>query len=88
VPTVAEAFPGFEGDSWHGVFALKGTPQAVIDLLGGASRRIAESDEYKRYQSDLGLIPVGGSSADFVQVIGAESKRWAKVVKDNDITLE
>jgi len=88
VPTVAEAFPGFEGDSWHGVFALKGTPQAVIDLLGGASRRIAESDEYKRYLSDLGLIPVGGSSADFVQVIGAESKRWAKVVKDNDITLE
>jgi tripartite-type tricarboxylate transporter receptor subunit TctC len=88
VPTVAEAFPGFEGDSWHGVFALKGTPQAVIDLLGGASRRIAESDEYKRYLSDLGLIPVGGSSADFAQVIGAESKRWAKVVKDNDITLE
>lgn len=88
VPTVAEAFPGFEGDSWHGVFALKGTPQAVIDVLAGASRQIAESAEYRRYLGELGLVPVGGSSADFVQVIEAESKRWAKVVKDNDITLE
>ncbi|KQP12015.1 hypothetical protein ASF43_22950 [Pseudorhodoferax sp. Leaf267] len=88
VPTVAEAFPGFEGDSWHGVFALKGTPQAVIDVLAGASRQIAESAEYRRYLGELGLVPVGGSSADFVRVIEAESKRWARVVKDNDITLE
>ncbi|KQP49659.1 tripartite tricarboxylate transporter substrate binding protein [Pseudorhodoferax sp. Leaf274] len=88
VPTVAEAFPGFEGDSWHGVFALKGTPQAVVDVIAGVSRQIAESAEYRRYLAELGLVPVGGSSADFVQVIEAESKRWAKVVKDNDITLE
>lgn len=88
VPTVAEAFPGFEGDSWHGVFALKGTPQAVIDVIAGVSRQIAESAEYRRYLAELGLVAVGGSSADFTRVIEAESKRWAKVVKDNDITLE
>lgn len=88
VPTVAEAFPGFEGDSWHGLFALKGTPQAVIDVLGRVSRQIAESAEYRRYLAEQGLVPVGGPSADFVQLIDAESRRWAKVVKDNDITLE
>ncbi|MGF6349596.1 Bug family tripartite tricarboxylate transporter substrate binding protein [Variovorax sp. W2I14] len=88
VPTVAESFPGFEGDSWHGVFALKGTPQSVIDQLGAVSRRIAESGEYRQYLSEFGLVPVGGSPADFSQVIEAESKRWAKVVKDNSISLE
>ncbi|CAN7272720.1 tripartite tricarboxylate transporter substrate binding protein [Pseudorhodoferax sp. LjRoot39] len=88
VPTVAEAFPGFEGDSWHGLFALKGTPQAVIDALGNVSRQIAASDDYRRFLAEQGLVPVGGSAADFVQVIDAESRRWAKVVKDNDITLE
>nr|WP_145552068.1 tripartite tricarboxylate transporter substrate binding protein [Variovorax boronicumulans] len=88
VPTVAEAFPGFEGDSWHGLFALKGTPPSVLEVLGNVSRQIAASDDYRRFLAEQGLVPVGGSSADFVQTIGAESVRWAKVVKDNDITLE
>ena len=88
VPTVAETFPGFEGDSWHGVFALKGTPQPIVDLLGTVSRRIAESDEYRQYLAEFGLIPVGGSPGDFVQLVATESRRWAKVVKDNNISLE
>ncbi len=88
VPAVAEAFPGFEGDSWHGVFAVKGTPQPIVDLLASLSRRIAESDEYRRYLGEFGLIPVGGSPADFTQRVGTESKRWVKVVKDNNISLE
>lgn len=88
VPTVAESFPGFEGDSWHGIFALKGTPQPIIDLIGSISRRIAESEEYRHYLRDLGLVPVGGAPADFVQVVSTESKRWSKVVKDNNISLE
>lgn len=88
VPTVAESFPGFEGDSWHGIFALKGTPQPIIDLIGSISRRIAESEEYRHYLRDLGLVPVGGAPTDFVQVVSTESKRWAKVVKDNNISLE
>ncbi|WP_042579861.1 Bug family tripartite tricarboxylate transporter substrate binding protein [Variovorax paradoxus] len=88
VPTVAESFPGFEGDSWHGVFALKGTPQSVVDQLAAVSRRIAESNEYRQYLGEFGLVSVGGSPADFSQVIEAESRRWSKVVKDNNISLE
>ena len=88
VPTVAEVFPGFEGDSWHGVFAIKGTPQPIVDLLEKMSRRIAESDEYKKYLAEFGLVPVGGTSNDFIQAVAAESKRWATVVKNNHIVLE
>lgn len=88
VPTVAEMFPGFEGDSWHGVYALKGTPQPVLDQLEKMSRRIAESDEYKKYLAEFGLVPVGGSSSEFTQSVAAESKRWSTVVKDNNIVLE
>ena len=70
------------------MFAVKGTPQPIVDLLASLSRRIAESDEYRRYLGEFGLIPVGGSPADFTQLVGTESKRWVKVVKDNNITLE
>ena len=88
VPTVAELFPSFEGDSWHGVFAVKGTPQPVVEQLARLSRRIAESDDYRKYLLEFGLVPVGGSADDFANVIESESKRWSTVVKNNSISLE
>ncbi|NVM91937.1 tripartite tricarboxylate transporter substrate binding protein [Variovorax sp. SG517] len=88
VPTVAESFPGFEGDSWHGVFALKGTPQPVLDLIATTSRKIAESDEYRKQLRELGMVPAGGSPEQFAALIAAEGQRWARVVKDNQITLD
>jgi tripartite-type tricarboxylate transporter receptor subunit TctC len=88
VPTVAESFPGFEGDSWHGVFALKGTPQAVLDLIATTSRRIAESDEFRKQLRDLGMVPAGGTPAEFAALIAAEGQRWSRVVRDNQISLD
>jgi tripartite-type tricarboxylate transporter receptor subunit TctC len=88
VPTVAESFPGFEGDSWHGVFALKGTPQAVLDLIATTSRRIAESDEFRKQLRELGMVPAGGTPAEFAALIAAEGQRWSRVVRDNQISLD
>ena len=60
----------------------------MLEQLEKMSRRIAESDEYKKYLAEFGLVPVGGSSGDFAQAVAAESKRWSTVVKANNIVLE
>lgn len=88
VPTVAETFPGFQGDSWHGVFALKGTPQSVIDQVSSISQKIVASDEYRKYLASMGLVPIGGSPETFATVLQADSKRWMAVVKNNNISLD
>src|SRR5436190_2881162 len=33
LPTIAETYPGFESESWVGMFAPAGTPRAVLDRL-------------------------------------------------------
>jgi len=88
VPTVAEFFPGFEGESWHGVFALKGTPQPILDLIASESRKIVGSEEYRKHVSEFGYVPAGGTPAQFAAIIAAERQRWAKVVRDNQIKVE
>jgi tripartite-type tricarboxylate transporter receptor subunit TctC len=88
VPTVAEFFPGFEGESWHGLFVLKGTPQPILDLIASESRKIAGSEEYRKFVSELGYVAAGGTPAQFAAIIAAERLRWAKVVKDNQITVD
>jgi len=87
-PTVAEMFPGFDGDSWHALFVLKGTPQSIADQLAAAARGVTASEEFSIFLADMGLVPAGDSPAQFASFLANESRRWEKVVKDNRISVE
>jgi tripartite-type tricarboxylate transporter receptor subunit TctC len=88
VPAIAEVFPGFVGDSWHGIFAPRGTPQAVLAALVTQSQRIVESPDFRSSLRDYALTPVGGSPDAFRQFLSEDARSWAKVVKDNAIQVE
>lgn len=88
VPTVGETVPGFVGDSWHGVFVPKGTPQDVVAKLSSLSQAIIASEDFRRRLNEYGLIPAGGTPADFRKFLAEDANAWAKVVKDNNITVE
>ena len=88
VPSLAEVYPGFDGDSWHGIFALKGTPQEVVDVVATRSQAIVASPEFRRYLAENGLVAAGGTPADFTRYIATDAGRWTKVIRDNDIALD
>lgn len=88
VPAVAEMFPGFDGDSWHGLFVLKGTPQSIADALAAAVRGVTASEEFSRFLADMGLVPAGDSPAQFARFLTNDTGRWEKVVKANNISAE
>jgi tripartite-type tricarboxylate transporter receptor subunit TctC len=87
-PAVAEMFRGFDGDSWHGLFVLKGTPQASTDALAAAARGVTASEEFRKFLAEMGLVPAGETPAQFASFLTNDSRRWEKVVKDNKITAE
>lgn len=88
VPTIGEKYPGFVGDSWHGIFAPKGTPAETVAALSAQSQRIVELPDFRAALRDYALTPVGGSSELFRQFLVEDSRAWAKVVKDNNIVVE
>lgn len=88
VPAIAETFPGFSGDSWHGIFAPKGTSEQIVATLVAHSQRIIASPDFQAALRDVSLTPVGGTSEQFRQFLVEDSRAWAKVVKDNHITVE
>jgi tripartite-type tricarboxylate transporter receptor subunit TctC len=87
-PAVAEMFRGFDGDSWHGLFVLKGTPQAETDALAAAARGVTASEEFNKFLAEMGLVPAGDAPAQFTTFVANDSRRWEKVVKDNKITAD
>jgi len=88
VPTIAETFPGFVADSWHGLFAPRATPGAVIETLVAQSQRIVDAPDFRAALRDFALTPVGGGSDEFRRFLAEDAQTWSKVVRDNQITSD
>ncbi len=90
VPTLTEAgFPGIGSLNWNGIFVPAKTPKPVIDKLFAAITAAMNEPDMRDYLTKR-LIPVtlAASPADFDNFVRAESKRWAKIIKDNHVKLD
>ena len=89
LPTAAEAgVPGYEVTSWHGFVVPAGTPQPVIDKLNRELNTIFAMDDVKKIFAQQGVVPDGGTPADFKRFIDSQMALWKKVVTDGRITAE
>lgn len=89
VPTVAESgVPGYESSSWYGILVPAGTPKDIIAKLNGEIIRILRIPETREWFLGAGLEPIGNSPAEFAALIGAETQKWAKVIKAAHIPTE
>jgi len=82
LPTMAESgYPGFEAVPWFGLMAPAGTSPAIIDKLHRETVRVLAIPDVRQKLFDLGLDVIGGSPAEFADVIERELPQWAKVIK-------
>jgi len=88
LPTVAETLPGFDVESWYGVFAPTGTPPAIIKKLNAEIAAALSSPEIKALLATDGSEVVASSPEYFGKVIRAEFARWAPVVKESGAKID
>jgi tripartite-type tricarboxylate transporter receptor subunit TctC len=89
VPTIAEAgLAGFDVNGWYGLYAPAGTPKDIIIRLNVEVVKILAMPDVKARLLDAGIIATSSSPEAFAAYAQAETKRWAKVVKDANIKTE
>ncbi|WP_332777499.1 Bug family tripartite tricarboxylate transporter substrate binding protein [Polaromonas sp.] len=89
VPTMAEAgVAGYEFSAWHGIAVRAGTPTPVINKLNSTLNAIFKEPEFHKKWEALGTPVVGGTPAQFGELIKKETVRLGKVVKDSGVTLD
>lgn len=89
LPTTTEAgVPGYEVTSWHGFVVPAGTPQPVIDKLNRELNAILAMEDVKKVFAQQGVVPDGGTPAQFKRFIDGQMALWKKVVQDGHITAE
>jgi tripartite-type tricarboxylate transporter receptor subunit TctC len=83
LPTVDEAgVPGYEYNSWNGVFVPRGTPRPVVKVLHATLQKALADPEVKRLYANQGLQPMGSESPEaFGKFFRADFDRIAKLVQ-------
>jgi tripartite-type tricarboxylate transporter receptor subunit TctC len=85
VPTLNEAgMPGFEVTVWHGLYAPKGTPKAVVDRLTEALQYAMKDPAIKERFAGLGTEPVAQNRATPAALrahLKSEIDLWGPIIK-------
>ncbi|MGJ7556272.1 Bug family tripartite tricarboxylate transporter substrate binding protein [Variovorax sp. RB3P1] len=89
VPTFTEqGFPGFDLDSWIGVYAPAKTPQPVLDEWSSALRDITKMPDVQERLVGFGFEPLGSTPAEFRASYKADFPRVADLIKAAGVTPE
>lgn len=85
LPTMQEAgLKGFEVGIWHGLYAPKGTPKAVLDKLNAALVAAAKEADFVKRMSDLGATVYSADKmtpAAHAAHLKAEIDKWGPVIR-------
>ena len=92
LPTLAEGgLAGFEVVVWHGVYAPKGTPKAVLDKLVAALQAGIQDPAFVQRMSELGGQVVSRDKATPESLraqLKAETERWTPIIRKAGVYAE
>lgn len=87
VPTASETLPGFECASWYGLWAPAKTSSDVVGRLNAAVNKAIAADLGEKLLAD-GLVPGGGSPADFAKFQADDIASSGKLIAEKKISIE
>jgi tripartite-type tricarboxylate transporter receptor subunit TctC len=88
LPTIAEsALPGFDVNSWYGIFAPPRLPDELVTRLNSDIRAFMNNEEMKTKLAAAGAEVDTNSPQDFAKLVRSEIERWAQVVKASGATV-
>jgi tripartite-type tricarboxylate transporter receptor subunit TctC len=87
VATASETLAGFECASWYGLWAPARTPADIVGKLNAAVNKALAADMAEKLLAD-GLVPGGGSPADFAKFQADDIAASGKIIADKKISVE
>jgi tripartite-type tricarboxylate transporter receptor subunit TctC len=89
VPSFAEAgLPAMQAMTWFAVVAPPGTPAAAVKSLNSALVEALNQPDVQSRFAELGAEVIGNTSEQMGRFMRSEATRWAKVIKDANVTVD
>ena len=88
IAPIADVLPGYESNTWFGLFGPKGLPADVVTRVNTAANQVLQDPEVIDKLQRLGIEAVGGTPAQFGAMLAKESAKWKKIISERKITLD
>jgi tripartite-type tricarboxylate transporter receptor subunit TctC len=88
VPTIAETLPGYEFTTWHALLAPRGTPPAIVSLLGERVRATLRTPETTRKFTDRGLDVIASTPDELAAHLKREVEKMGRVIRERGMKAE
>jgi tripartite-type tricarboxylate transporter receptor subunit TctC len=88
LPPISDVLPGYESNTWFGLFGPRGLPPELVARLNAAANQVIKDAEAIDRLTRLGIEPVGGTPAQFTATLASESAKWKKIIQDRKISLD
>jgi tripartite-type tricarboxylate transporter receptor subunit TctC len=89
LPTIAEFCPGYEVSIWIAFFALKGTPEAIVERLHAETNKaLADKDVVQKLDNAGGLDPMVVSRAELAATMKSSYEKYGAVVRELGVKIE
>lgn len=89
VPTSREAgVDNFEVTSWYGILAPGGTPREIVRRLNSEWKKVSTAPDTLEKMESAGVEPLSSTPEQFSDFIKSEIARWAKVIKEANLSVD
>jgi tripartite-type tricarboxylate transporter receptor subunit TctC len=88
LPTIAETYPGFESESWVGLFAPAATPRPVVEQLHSSLAAILADSSMRSRLESQGCDVVGGPPETLAARVRNDQAKWSRIIRDKNITVQ
>jgi tripartite-type tricarboxylate transporter receptor subunit TctC len=89
VPTIVEeGYPNLVVEDWTGLAVKSGTTDEIVARLNASVNKALATERIREALAKAGAEPVGGTSAEFGNLLRSQIEHWQKVVKDAGIKIE
>jgi tripartite-type tricarboxylate transporter receptor subunit TctC len=88
LPTIAEAVPGYETNSWGGVIGPAKLPKEIVNRLTEEIRKALAAPAVAERYRQLDTEPDGAGPEAFLELVRKETPKWADVVKKSGAKVD
>jgi len=86
LPALADTLPGFESNTWFGLYGPKGLPADLVARVNAAANEVLQDPELRDKLAKLGISPATSTPAQFAAMVAEDSAKWRKIIVDRKIT--
>ena len=88
VPVIKEIYPEIDFLLWFGIYAPKGTPQAIVDKFAAEMNKLARQPEIRTILRKAALSPNPGTPAELAEITRKDHARFGEMIRRLNIKGE